>query len=224
MSNTDSNEKTNTVTFDGKSYTLDSYGFLNPSDQWDENFAKGMAVNQQIYGGLTKAHWDFIHYVRNKFINENTVPVVVFACADNKIRLREFKKLFPTGYHRGACRIAGINYDFMLKTNYWLTYETAPVLKAEYKLTPLGFLVDFNEWKEDFANLIIREWKLTQGLTDKHRDVIRYLREFYKKTKNIPSIYETCDENSLTIDEFIELFPDGYRRGACRIAGLPFFP
>jgi tRNA 2-thiouridine synthesizing protein E len=107
-----------TITFNEKTYSLDEHGFLFPPEQWDENFANGMAETLEIYGGMTEKHWAFIRYLRKKFIEEETVPVVVIACAENKLRLREFKRLFPTGYHRGACKIAGINHEFMYKTNY----------------------------------------------------------------------------------------------------------
>jgi len=217
-------QKPETITFNSNhTYTLDRYGFLDPPDQWDEIFAEGMAKEQGIYGGLTDQHWKVLAYLRDKFLREKTVPVVVLACADNNLRLSDLRYLFPTGYHRGACRIAGINYSFMYETNYWLTYETTTIQKEEFKLTPDGFLQDFDKWNERFAQMIIREWKLPQGLTDRHREVIEYLRKYYKRSKNIPSVYETIRENNLDLAEFRELFPQGYRRGACRIAGLPFF-
>lgn len=213
-----------TVVLDGKVYSLDEQGFLDPPDQWNEDFADGMARMQGIYEGLTEPHWDFIRYLRKKFIEEKTVPVVVLACADNNLRLGDLKFLFPTGYHRGACRIAGINYEFMYKLNYWLTYETSTLKKEDYKVTPKGFLVDFQAWNERFAQLIIREWKLPEGLTDRHLRVINFLRDFYRISKNIPTVYETCKVNNLELDDLKDLFPEGYRRGACRIAGLPYFP
>ena len=213
-----------TITLSGKTYSLDAHGFLSPPEQWDENFAEGMAETLGIYGGLTKEHWDFINYLRRKFIDEETVPVVVVACADNKLRLREFRYLFPTGYHRGACRIAGINYEFMWKTNYWLTYETSPMLREDYRMSPLGFLENHMDWDERFAELIVREWKLPRGLTDKHRGIIEYLRNYYEETENIPTIFELCKVKNLSLEQLRKLFPEGYRRGACRIAGLPFFP
>jgi len=212
-----------TVTFaPGRTYTLDSYGFLDPPEQWDKRFAEGMARMQGIYGGLTPKHWDFIHYLRKKFIAEKTVPVVVLACADNNLKLSDLRFLFPTGYHRGACRIAGINYDFMYETNYWLTYETTTLPKEEYKLTAHGFLVDFDQWDERFAHIVTREWKLVEGLTDRHLKIIRFLRDYYRVNKNIPTVYETCKANDLDLGDLNTLFPAGYHRGACRIAGLPF--
>ncbi len=213
-----------TVAFNGQTYTLDAYGFLNPPDQWDVNFANGMAEALEIYGGLTERHWELIRYVRRQFLEEKTIPVSVIACAENNIRLREFRHLFPPGYHRGVCRIAGINYEFMVRTNIWLTYETPPSIKADYKVTPLGFLEHFDDWDERFVNLVIREWHQTQGLTERQRVVIGFLRDFYQKNRDIPTIYETCKGNDLSLEAFNELFPKGYRRGACLIAGLPFSP
>ncbi len=218
-----SQKEEHTIKFNDKSYTLDKFGFLHPPVQWEENFAEGMAEMQGIYGGLTEEHWKIIDYLRRKFLDEKTVPVVVIACSDNNLRLSDLRFLFPTGYHRGACRIAGINYDFMYQTNYWLTYETSTLPKEEYKLTPQGFLEDFEKWNERFAQIIVREWKLPQGLTDAHRIIIGYLRDYYEINSNIPTLFETCSANKIDLAEFNELFPDGYRRGACRIAGLPFF-
>jgi tRNA 2-thiouridine synthesizing protein E len=213
----------NSVNILNKVYTLDKYGFLNPPDQWDENFAEGIAQKLGISGGLTEKHWSFISYLRKKFIKEKVVPVVVIACSDNNLRLHEFRKLFPTGYHRGACKIAGINYEFMYKSNMWLTFETSPVLKNKYKMTHMGFLEKFNDWNERFAMIISSEWNLPEGMTEQHWIIIKYLRLYYSKNKNIPTIIETCKSNDISLEKLGEMFPEGYRRGACRIAGLPFF-
>jgi TusE/DsrC/DsvC family sulfur relay protein len=211
------------ITFNDKQYKLDKYGFLDPSKQWDENFAEGMARKLGIHEGLTKAHWKVIHYLRSKFLAENTIPVIVIACADNQFRLKELRALFPTGYHRGACMIAGINFDFMSDINIWLTYETPPKAKMEYEVDELGFLKDFDKWNERFASLVVSKWDLPAGLTKRHWKIIQYLRDYFDKTKNIPTVYETCKSNDIEFEEIGILFPKGYRRGACRAAGLPFF-
>ena len=54
--------------------------------------------------------------------------------------------------------------------------------------------------------------------------IIEYLREYYRYKRNIPTVYEACKSNGIEVEELLNLFPDGYRRGACRAAGLPFFP
>lgn len=213
-----------TITLGDGTYSLDKFGFLNPSEQWDENFANGLAKQLGIYNGLSEQHWSFINYLRKKFLDEETVPLVVYACADNKIKLQDLRRLFPTGYHRGACMIAGINYDFILKTNHWLTYETPRHLDSKYKINTIGFLENFEDWSEDFSHFVINQWNLPNGLTEKHKQIIEYLRDYYKNKNNIPTIFETCEQNQISLKELKELFPEGYRRGACRIAGLPFFP
>ncbi len=213
-----------TITFtDEKPYTLDQHGFLDPPEQWDENFAEGMAQKLGIYKGLNEDHWRVIRYLRKKFIDEKTVPLVVIACVDNKLRLNKLKALFPTGFHRGACKIAGINYDFISTKNIWLTYENYYVLSHEHKLTESGFLEDFDKWNERYAELVVRERDDQKGLTDQHRKIIYFLRDYYMVNENIPTIYEMCKVQDLSVNAFMRLFPDGYRRGACRAAGLPFF-
>ena len=213
------------VFFNNKIYTLDKHGFLYPPDQWDENFAREMAKSLGIRGPLTDRHWKIINYLRHKFLDEKTVPVLVMACMDNEMSLAELRSRFPTGYHRGACKIAGINYKFMYDTNVWLTYETAPPAKPRYTLDRLGFLEDFQSWDEEFPEFTTSELERDKHAvpTERHWKVLRYLRSYYEKHHNIPTVYETCTVNDLSLDDLKELFPDGYRRGACRMAGLPFF-
>jgi tRNA 2-thiouridine synthesizing protein E len=207
----------------GREYEFDKHGFLDPPDQWDENFAEGMAVKLGIFDGLTEEHWKFIRYLRDKFTGEGEVPFAVLACADNKLRLKRFRALFPKGYLRGACRIAGINFAFLTDSNIWLTYEVKEPDKARQKASELGFLDDFDSWKEDFAHRVVRSWELPDGLTDRHWEVIRYLRDAFGTTRTVPTIYEVCKANNLSLTDLGHLFPQGYRRGACRAAGLPFF-
>ncbi|UCC79530.1 MAG: TusE/DsrC/DsvC family sulfur relay protein [Candidatus Zixiibacteriota bacterium] len=213
----------NEVSFKGKKYKLDRHGFLDPPDQWDEDFAEGIAGKLGIHGGLTEDHWSFIRYLRNKFIKEKTVPVVVAACADNKLRLSRLRALFPTGYHRGACKIAGINFEFMRDVNIWLTFESIPPQETEHEVDELGFLKDFEKWNERFTHWVVRNWDLPDGVTEEHWKIIHYLRDFYRENMNIPTVYELCKSNDIGLGRLGELFPRGYRRGACRAAGLPFF-
>jgi TusE/DsrC/DsvC family sulfur relay protein len=215
-------EEPNTISFRSRHYTLDEQGFLYPPEQWDEVFAEGMAGRLGIYGGLTQEHWNFIHYLRRKFLVEKTVPLVVYACVDNNLRLSRLAFLFPTGYIRGACKIAGINYQFMYESNPWLTYESYAILKSEYKLTGSGFLEDFEKWDDRFAHIVASEWHLPDGLTAKHWQIIAYLRDHYSRTRTIPTVFTTCKANGIDMDDLLDLFPDGYRRGACRMAGIPF--
>jgi tRNA 2-thiouridine synthesizing protein E len=212
-----------TVTFEDKQYQLDEHGFLDPPEQWDEDFAKGMAKSQGILEGLTEDHWKTIDYLRQKFLEEQTVPVIVKACHDLGYRLKQMRDLFPAGYHRGACKIAGINHAFISDVNAWLTYETPMSTEVKPKVEGIGFLLNFDDWTERFAHWVVRHSNLPEGLTDKHWRLIHYLRDYYRERKNIPTVYEACRANDIELEELAGLFPQGYRRGACRAAGIPFF-
>ena len=111
----------------------------------------------------------------------------------------------------------------MYETNYWITYETAPPIKERYKLDSLGFLADADQWDEDFVELAMSQRKPPETPTAKHMAVLLYLRDYYAVNRTIPPVHETCVINDLSLEDLRELFPAGYRRGACRIAGLPFF-
>jgi tRNA 2-thiouridine synthesizing protein E len=212
-----------TIRFKGKAYALDEHGFLDPPEQWDEGFAEGMAKVVGIKKGLSDRHWQMVRYLRAKFLEEQTVPVVVMACSENRMRLSELRALFPTGYHRGACKIAGINHRFMVESNYWLTYETAPPAKPRYRLNALGFLENPEEWDEDFVELAMSQGAPPYTPTQRHLQVVHYLRDYFAVNRQIPTVFEACSGNDLTLEELKELFPAGYRRGACRMAGLPFY-
>jgi tRNA 2-thiouridine synthesizing protein E len=208
------------VTYEGKTYTLDDSGHLDPPDQWDEVFARGAAREMGAGGGLTDRHWLVIDYLRRKAAEAGAVPVFVVACMDTGLRIREFRDLFPTGYHRGACRIAGISFAATVAGDPARSLEVVPQASALYPLDALGYLRRFEAWDEAFALRVAREWGVTE-LTDRHRDVIRVLREHFVEHGSVPVVYEACRAASMTLEELRALFPGGYHRGACRMAGLP---
>ena len=91
-------------TYAQKSYAVDDQNFLVDFAAWDENFADGMATMLKIPLGLTKEHWDVIRYIRNEFSNTGRCPLLYETCRMNGLLLKELKRLFPTGYLRGAVR------------------------------------------------------------------------------------------------------------------------
>ena len=67
------------------------------------------------------------------------------------------------------------------------------------------------------------EMRIPDGkLGDDHWRIIYYLRDAWQVQRRIPTIYETCENCDLDLDRFEALFPDGYHRGALKIAGLRF--
>jgi tRNA 2-thiouridine synthesizing protein E len=191
------------VRFKNKDYEVDEHGYLAPPEQWDEDFALGLAEALGMGSELTEKQWRTIRYLRDKFVEEKTVPLVAQVCVDNAISLSELRSLFPTGYHRGAVKIAGINYRYLP--------VRAPTVRPSYKLDEMGFLEDFKAWDLDFVEQMMAE--LGRGSpTGRHWDIIRYLRDCYGERRKIPSVYEACTANNMSLKELMELFPDGYRR------------
>lgn len=93
---------------------------------------------------------------------------------------------------------------------------------SEPRFDPEGYLVDPSDWTEDIARDLaadenieltddhwtvvrfMRDWQQTHGLTPDARFVIRHLRDAVGADRN----------------RLFELFPYGYVKQACRIAGM----
>jgi tRNA 2-thiouridine synthesizing protein E len=46
------------------------------------------------------------------------------------------------------------------------------------------------------------------------------IRKRFEETGTVPTVYETCEMNQIELEDLESLFPDGYHRGAVKIAGL----
>jgi len=211
--------------YEDREYEVDSQGFLLDFDRWDENFAEGVAYQAKILGGLTKEHWDVIHSIRNAFNEIGRCPLIYETCNTNALRLRDLERLFPAGYLRGACKLAGISskvghlgLDFH-PAGLPETISFMESYNKTYEVDVRGFLVNPDQWDEYYAAYRAYEMKIGK-LTDGHWKIIRFLRNSYEKSGKIPAIYDTCKENQIDIDQLERLFPDGYHRGAVKIAGL----
>jgi tRNA 2-thiouridine synthesizing protein E len=204
-------------------YEIDEHGFLQSPEKWDENFAEGMAIELGIAENLTNEHWKIINYIRDTFNKFHTCPYIYRTCKDNNLRLSDLKRLFPSGYQRGACLLAGITFsDGYLTYHYIDKIDTkTEIPKAKnYLINSYGFLVNTDDWDENFANLKAEELKMPELLTEKHWEIIHFLRDIFKETGKVPTVYETCEKYSLEADDLERLFPDGYHRGAVKLAGL----
>lgn len=214
-----------TFAYRDKTYDIDDRNFLTNRDAWDENFAEGMARKLNMAGGLTTDHWKVIHFIRKTFTETGETPLVYQVCKACGLTSKTLKNLFPTGYLRGACLLAGLSYQDRL-INYYgeaAPKAPAPVLKEAtvktYRIDVIGFLVDPNEWDEDYAWHRAQEMHIR--LTDDHWRIIHSMREIYKKTGMVPTIFEICENNGIELIELEHLFPSGYHRGAHKISGLP---
>ena len=214
----------NIFTFGNKNYQVDTQEFLSDFREWDENFARGMAPKVGIISGLSEDHWKIIHFIRDTFKQTGKCPLVYETCRMNRLHLQELKKLFPAGYLRGACKLAGITYREGYLDQSWVEEFAERVTSGvreekAYLVNIRGFLVNPAEWDKKFALFKAHEMKMPK-LTDKHWQIINFLRKSFEKNNIVPTIYETCEANAIDLEELEKLFPDGYHRGAIKIAGL----
>jgi len=89
-----------------------------------------------------------------------------------------------------------------------------------YRVDVFGFLIDSSEWDKDFAANRAYEMGLSEGLTEKHWEIIHFLRNKYQESNIIPTVYECCESNQIDLEKLGALFPAGYHCGALKIAGL----
>ncbi len=83
-----------------------------------------------------------------------------------------------------------------------------------------GFIQEPDKWDEAVAKALA-ETEGVQELTEKHWQLINYLRDYYKKFGIAPMIRKMCKEVGMKLNEVYELFPTGPAKGACKAAGLP---
>lgn len=73
-----------------------------------------------------------------------------------------------------------INYrdDAVNTANPYAIYTRKLMVDGQEVLTdPEGYILNMDEWSEDFARALAEQEKLV--LTDEHWDVIRFIREYY---------------------------------------------
>lgn len=97
----------------------------------------------------------------------------------------------------------------------------------DVETTPSGFLVNLEDWSEDLALVIAKEEDVE--LTDKHWDVINYLRDEYlsnggnqPNTRNMTkAMAKAWGEKKIDAKVLYDLFPGNPSKQAGRIGGLP---
>lgn len=85
---------------------------------------------------------------------------------------------------------------------------------------PEGFLLDHSQWTEQLAGEIARENGIPE-LSDRHWQVVNFMRNTYIQTGSAPSIRSLGKLSGVPIKELYELFPKGPAKLAAKIAGIP---
>jgi tRNA 2-thiouridine synthesizing protein E len=97
---------------------------------------------------------------------------------------------------------------------------TAPTILTQVERDPEGFFVHPEQWTEPMADDIARENGIGE-LTDRHWQVITFMRHTYLETGAAPSIRTLGKASGVPIKELYQLFPKGPAKLAAKIAGIP---
>ncbi len=91
---------------------MDDEGYLVDPGDWNESVAEQLAQKEGLV--LHEEHWDIIRFMRQFFEEHQVVPDVRFVIRhmassglQGNARSRLFE-IFPYGYVKQACRIAGM--------------------------------------------------------------------------------------------------------------------
>jgi len=83
-----------------------------------------------------------------------------------------------------------------------------------------GFFQQPDQWNEQMGPLIA-EANGIGSLTDRHWQVINYMRGTYLETGTAPSIRTLGKASGVPIKELYQLFPKGPAKLAAKIGGIP---
>ncbi|SMO42684.1 TusE/DsrC/DsvC family sulfur relay protein [Gracilimonas mengyeensis] len=83
-----------------------------------------------------------------------------------------------------------------------------------------GHLANLEDWNEELAQ-DLADHEGIGALTDRHWEVINYIREEFEKNGDAPSIRKLTKESGVSTKELYQLFPKGPAKKAAKVAGLP---
>ena len=96
---------------------------------------------------------------------------------------------------------------------------TAILLNPSIEVDAEGFLQKPDQWTEELGVEIAGNLGII--LTEKHWQVINFMRNRYLTTGSAPSIRTLGKESGVPIKELYQLFPKGPAKLAAKIGGIP---
>ncbi|MGZ4340085.1 MAG: TusE/DsrC/DsvC family sulfur relay protein [Gaiellaceae bacterium] len=93
-------------------------------------------------------------------------------------------------------------------------------IETDVAVDPEGFLLDAAQWSKELGERIARENGIAE-LTDRHWQVIEFMRERFLTTGNAPTIRSLGKESGVPVKELYQLFPKGPAKLAAKIGGIP---
>jgi tRNA 2-thiouridine synthesizing protein E len=97
---------------------------------------------------------------------------------------------------------------------------TTVIADTQVELDPEGFFIHPEQWTPEMAQEIARRNGIPE-LTDRHWQVIDFMREAYLSKGAAPSIRTLGKASGVPIKELYHLFPKGPAKLAAKIGGIP---
>jgi TusE/DsrC/DsvC family sulfur relay protein len=98
--------------------------------------------------------------------------------------------------------------------------NVATVELADVARTDEGFFLDPSQWSDAMVPALAAQEGISY-LTDRHWQVIRFMRSEYLEKGTGPTVRVLGKASGVSIKELYELFPKGPAKVAARIAGIP---
>ena len=86
---------------------VDAEGFLTSPEQWSEEIARALAVENGI-PELTDRHWLVVRFMRDRYLASGTAPSIRALGKESGVPVKELYQLFPKGPAKLAAKIGGI--------------------------------------------------------------------------------------------------------------------
>lgn len=95
-------------------YARDVEGYMVDPEDWNEEFAQELAAEENVQ--LTEAHWPILHFMRDYWQEHKVAPDVRHVTKylvdtqgyEKKDAKQHLFKLYPYGYVKQTCKIAGM--------------------------------------------------------------------------------------------------------------------
>ncbi len=98
--------------------------------------------------------------------------------------------------------------------------STQTIAGTDVDLNDEGFFEHPEQWS-DAIGVEIAKTAGIDPMTDRHWQVVRYMRQQYLDTGNAPSIRALGKASGVPVKELYQLFPKGPAKLAAKIAGIP---
>jgi len=83
-----------------------------------------------------------------------------------------------------------------------------------------GHMTDHKVWNHSIAQILAKEEGI-ELLTERHLEVISYMRSEYDKTDVVPTLRKITKNSGIGTKEMYALYPRGPSKKAAKIGGLP---